>query len=128
MRIIYVKKDAFPDDMIDGQDNGSGIIFTRSFYTAKDIISDGLPTIVLADNARFTEDSVGAHASAFFATVKHDTAVHTTPPNIICLIVSDGESVLLSDDVNGIVAARGKFSMAGYLIRMARTFTNFVRT
>src|SRR3989344_7287745 len=123
MRIIYVKRDAFPEDLSDGVDDGSGIIFTRSFDTAKKIVSDGLPTIVLADNAFYA----GTRASIFATILKREVV-----SNIIFFIISSGESVLMGPDVDAIVtmspgfvvAGQPKLSMSGQLVRMARIFAD----
>ena len=115
MRIIYVKKDAFPEYLRDGEDNGSGIILTRSFYTAKDIVSDGLPTIVLADNVSYS----GAHPIAYATILKRETVA-----NIIFLIVSRGEPVAFGQDIDGVLTMRSGLLIFGQLVRLARAFVD----
>ena len=107
MKIIYVRNTPFPEDFVDGEET-NGVVFTRSFYTATDIVSDGRPAIVIAD-----EDVVSNHPSSEFAAV-----LKKYNPDILFFLVS----YRMSNDqhVDGTIGmSRGK-SLAGQLISMLR--------
>lgn len=127
VRIIYVRNGNIPNCFVDGVDSGFDIIITRSFYTARDIISDGVPTIVLADNGLYAGYDVSVFApvlykvdgaNIIFAVVLRGDESTKNPQSFDCVVTMTGSDFWLGGGRFNILLG---IDMLAMLIICART-------